>query len=487
VPRPMPSLLEITALRKWYGSSEVLRGVDLTVRSGQIHALIGPNGAGKSTIIKILSGVEKADSGAIRLSGSTDSTAARSVGVIHQDLALVDRLTIRENLLLTRPKVRFKWLVDRKKEREEAIASLELVAMNIDPETFVGDLSLGQKSLVAVARLLSADSHVLVLDEVTAALSKAESEWVFTELRRIAGNGAGIIVVSHRLQEIADHCDYVTFVSDGKVGYSGQMPNVSTLHELFVGGERSYSDPVTRQTQVPELAPVPRQAVASLRGARTARVGPIDLDVHAGEVVALVGNLSSRLYEIGHLMAGRARLSEGDRSVVSREGSGPGAVAFLPEDRKLLAMLTLLDVTSNATIAALDKFSRFGWLSLNAERNAVAEIIRELNVQPAHSATLIDHLSGGNAQKIMMGRCALAAPDLYVLCEPTRGVDVGTRHAIYRFIDRIRAANAAVLVLTIDADDALAVADRIGIVEDGRIVFVGPASKLTVTEVLERT
>jgi ribose transport system ATP-binding protein len=397
---------------------------------------------------------------------------------------LVDIFTVRENFHLSRTGgiKRAGFLVDHRRERKLARQWLTAVDLHIDPDTPIADLGLGEKSLVAVARLLAQNADVLILDEITAALTRKESEWVLREMRAIAERGPAIIVVSHRQHEIVEHCDRVTIVRDGIVEYSGPTPTLAELHALMEKGhEHQFS-----YEPLPDIES--RPPVLSLRRASGAGAGPVDLEVRSGEVVGLVGSLASRLYSIGHVASGRAKIESGSRELRHRNGTRRRAphAAFVPEDRRAQGILPLIAVDGNLTISALSRFARWGWITNRAVQADVAVNMKSLNVRPADPSITIDSLSGGNQQKVLMGRAAMEEPDLYVLCEPTRGVDVATRRAIYEFIARVRRSGSAVIVITVDVDDALAVSDRIGVVENGRIIGVWSRNETSATQLLER-
>ena len=472
-------VLSVRGLQKSFGRHHVLKSVDFEVLPGQLHALLGPNGAGKSTIVRILSGVEEADAGIVEIDGNALGREDRKISIIHQDLGLVDTLSVRENLFMTHPRTSRFGFVRTASERSEASDLLEDIGLRIHPDTRLGDLGLGEKSLVAVARLLSSDARILVLDEVTAALTRKEADFVLERVRRIADAGVGVILVTHRLHEVVAHCEWATVIRDGAITYSGATPSLGDIQRFFV------PDWVNSERQRPSLPADGAPLVASLTACKSADVGPVDVSVYSGEVVALVGTLSSKLYAIGHLLAGMATVTSGSRCVRSSSGTDDGRVAFVPEDRRYLGVLNLLDVEANISVSSLRYVSRLGWIRSSLERAAVDDEIERLDVRPAEPTAAIESLSGGNQQKTLMARAALRQPDLYVLCEPTRGVDLATRRAIYEFIENVRSAGAAVLIMTIDPEDALAVADRIGVVEAGEIVSMSQASGMTILDVLE--
>jgi ribose transport system ATP-binding protein len=475
------AVLSVEGLTKSFAGAPALRDVTFQVQAGSRHALIGPNGAGKSTLIKILDGVETADAGKVIVKGSSGPGRA---GVVHQDLALVEVLTIRENLQLSVGGLtRLGFLLNHGKERTAAREMLKTVRLEADPEVEVGDLTLGERSLVAIARLLSSDADVIVLDETTAALTRAESEWLFGKLKPFTDAGGALVVVSHRLHEIVENCDHVTLLKDGKVEYNGKTPSLHELHDMFVSASGVSS--------AREIADIHGRAAGSTVllnavGARANRINSFDLQVHAGEVVGLVGSLASALYDVAYLLAGRGDLREGLIQRQRRNGGDGGTVGFLAEDRQRTGNLTGLRVEENLTVGALSKYSRWGWIKRSRERAAVAEAISEMTVVPPRPEALISSLSGGNQQKVLFGRAMLADPDVYVLCEPTRGVDVQTRLLLYGFIRQMAAGGAAVVIATVDVDDAMAVSDRIAFVAGANVESPRAVSGIYVDELLAR-
>jgi ribose transport system ATP-binding protein len=467
--------LSVTGIRKSFGPNVALDGVSLTVEPGRIRGLLGANGAGKSTLIKILSGVYSADAGMVKLAPGPAGVPGR-LGFVHQDLGLVEALTIRENMMLGRPSGRrFGVFLDRRAELASVIEELARMNLDVDPETPIAACSLGVKSLVAVARMLAEQATVLFLDEVTAALTRAESDWLLTEVRRFVDDGGAAVVVSHRLHEVVEHCDDVTLLRNGQVVYDGPTPSVAELHRLFV----SHGSGFTRGPAA-KFGPL----AVRMAGVVSPGIGPVDLQVRGGEVVSLVGPLSSNIYSLGHVIAGVSKITSGTLEILNRDG-GQGTVAFVPEDRRKQAVLPGLEVRSNLSVGNLMSLSTFGMVGGRRESSQADALMIDLNVQPPDANYQVLGLSGGNQQKVVFGRAKMRHPDVYVLCEPTRGVDIATRTAMYEFIDQVSRQGAAVIILTIDVDDALAVGDRIGVVNAGRIESLRPRSEVTAAEVLE--
>jgi ribose transport system ATP-binding protein len=472
-----PFLLRAEGVTKRFGATQALDAVDLVLKPGEVHALLGPNGAGKSTFIKILDGVYTADSG-------TFDTAGNAIAIIHQDLGLLPDLTVRENIALGHNGGfrRAGVLIDIRRERALTVEALQQVGLEVAPETPVRDLGLGERTLVAVARAITQDAQVLVLDEVTAGLTAAESEWLFVQVRNFVARGGGVVVVSHRLQEIVENCDTVTLFRDGRIGFQGPTPDLVELHALFAAAAHREND--HESTAAVAAGPV----LVDLDGAETAAIGPISLQVRGGEVLGVVGQLTSGLYELGHLIAGTTPLKRGRMTTTARAGRGSARIGFVPEDRWAQGLLGDMDMRANVTLANVAGFrTPLGFLRLRRERDRAIAMVAELDVRPPRPELPVRALSGGNAQKVLMGRAATADPDVFVLCEPTRGVDVTTRHAIYDFVRRARADGAAVVIITMDVDDALAVADRISVMRDGGLAAAADRAEVDAETLLAQT
>ena len=465
---PGAPLLDVRGLSKSYGGVEVLHDADLAVSAGMVHGLVGANGAGKSTLVRILAGLTRPDAGTFAVR-RRDGRSGGTIGFVQQDLGVVGELTVRENLQLggSAPR-RLGPLIDHPRERLRAAELLRAVGLAVDPDAPLHALGPGEQALVAVARLFAREHDVVVLDEATATLTRRESDWLLQQMELFAQTGGGVLVVSHRLREIAAYCSEVTLLRDGRISFRGAPPPASRLREMLVGDPRPHGK---RQSRLAEPSPL-----LELKEARADGVGPVDLEVAAGEVVALVGSLSSNLYAIGHLAAGALPVRSGVRRIHPTDGRA--RVGFLPEDRGALGLFPELELSTNISIAALRKVARAGIVSRRRELGLVDGRIQELAIAPPDPDVLVGTLSGGNQQKALLARAALEEPGLYVLCEPTRSVDIATRESVYRFVERSRDEGVAVLVVTIDIDDALAVADRIGLVVDGCVTASGAAGRL---------
>jgi ribose transport system ATP-binding protein len=473
--------LEISQLGKSFGPNKVLKDVSLTIHGGEFVGLMGPNGAGKSTLIKILAGVYEASSGEIRLGGKAVRSleASQDVAFIHQDLGLVDLLTIAENLSLGVPaKKRLGLILDKKAERTDALRALGKVGLNMPVDTLVGDLTAGEKTLVAVARVFDRGARILVIDETTSTLPPSDSNKVIKSLATAVENGATVIMVTHKLSEILDASDRVLVLIDGELVHD--TPTKGLDRAALVGmlmqheGTAPGHDATTRGSSEPQ-----GEGLVELKNVRIGKLGPVNLRLNAGEVVGLSGLPGSGLHDIAFAINGNLKPDSGEvielRPHLKR--------ALVPPHRESQGGFGTLSIRENMAVSALPRWrTMLRLLDPRREQQDCSELALELSVKPASLDTPFEVLSGGNKQKVIFGRALLRRPDVFVLCEPTRGVDVQTRSEIYRLIRELSLGGASVLVASSDAEDLFSVCDRIGLVDKGNLQPLRHVSELTTSE-----
>jgi len=470
-------------ISKSFGPARVLDAVDLVLQPGEVVGLMGANGAGKSTLIKILAGVYVADSGRISLAGEeVDSLAGHpDVGIVHQDLGLIDSQTVLDNIRLGAR--RLSWLgplLDRQGEIRAAQRALAAVDM-ADVSVFerLGNLTAGQKALVAIARLLERGARIVVVDETTASLPPRDARWFLAKLREATARGTAVVMVSHKLAEIRSTADRLVVLSDGRVVADAPIAELTDderLARLLFGGdaEKAAHDAVRTEVE-------PGATVLALEGVVAGGAGPVDLELRRGEVVGLSGRVGSGVHELALAAAG---MVAPDAGRIATDGSPRRAV--LPPQREVDGVFAELPTGWNMTIAALPRWRGVGrLLRLGRERAAAEAMVRRLQVVPPDLDQAIGSLSGGNQQKALFARAMLREPDVLVLCEPTRGVDLRTRREIYRLIGELKRDGCALLVATSDVEDALAVCDRIGTINDGQVSAWWDAEQVTDTTLAE--
>ncbi|MEU0199554.1 MULTISPECIES: sugar ABC transporter ATP-binding protein [unclassified Streptomyces] len=476
-------LVRVRGLGKRFGGTVALAGVDLDVHAGSVLALLGPNGAGKSTLIKILAGVHQADAGQITVAGHPlgSHTASRSMSFIHQDLGLVDWMTVAENIALTTGYARRAGLISWRRTRERCVGALRIVAGHLDPDAPVSALAPADRSLVAIARALAARARLIVLDEPTARLPAADSARLFSVLHDLRDRGHAVLYVSHRLDEVYQVADTFAVLRDGRLVSHGPLAGHSParlVHDI-VGAEQA---PVAHR---PARAPAHAPAVLTLDGVRTARTAPVSLELAAGEVLGLVGLSDAGHTDLGRALAGAEPLL-GGRAVLHGRPYRPRTVAeavargvgFVPGDRLREGCLAELTVREN-----LMANPRAGggptprWIGPRRERARAAALIDRLAVRPRDSETPIATLSGGNQQKVMIGRWLRADLRLLILEEPTAGVDVGAKAAIHRLLQQALEAGLAVLLLSTDFEEVAGVCRRTLVFVRGAVTaeLSGPA------------
>ncbi|WP_433347567.1 sugar ABC transporter ATP-binding protein [Microtetraspora malaysiensis] len=491
------SLLTMRGIVKQFPGVRALDGVDLDVRAGEVHCLLGQNGAGKSTLIKTLAGAHQPDEGTIAFGGEevrlTSPTAAIRLGIstMYQELDLVDGLSVAENVFLGHEPARLGFV-----SRGEANhATRELLARlghgEIRPSTEVGRLSPAAKQVVSMARALSHDTRLIVMDEPSAALSHDEVCNLFRIIRELTAQGVAVIYISHRLEEIREIGDRVTVLKDGRtvaVGLPAKETRTSTVVSLMTGRDVEYVFPPRpapgSQDGRPEVLRVEDLTVPG-------RVEGVSFSVRAGEIVGLAGLVGSGRSEIVEAVYGARRFSgrvvlEGRR--VGRGGT-TGAVrlgmGLAPEERKAQALLLRESVARNITLASLGRYSRFGWMNRRREAEDARDMVKTLDIRPPDPGRPIGTLSGGNQQKAVLARWLVNGRKLLLLDEPTRGVDVGARAELYAVVRRLADEGIGVLLVSSEVPEVLGLADRVLVIREGRVIGESDARDLAEHDVLD--
>lgn len=443
-------MVEVDAVRKRFGATQALDGVSCTFGRHEFVALLGPNGAGKSTLIKILDGVYTADAGAIRVRGGR-----RGLGVVHQDLGLVEELTVAENMFLGQPRA----LVNPRRDARRAAAALEAVGLTtIEPHALVGSLGLGQRAMVAVARTFDRGAETVVIDEVTAGLHPHEARWVVERLRVAAELGATVLMVTHKLDEALGVATRYVVLSDGRVALDASAEEVTKarLVEVMSKDRRAVAAP-ERTGQ--DLAR--DDVVCSLEAVHAGAAGPVSMAVPAGRITALTGPLGSGLHEVAYVAAGLLQPASG--RVVAATGMRRACV---PAHRESEGVFPEASVEFNVAAGGWRRWrGPLGLLDVRAMRRDCDAAVEALSVVPHRLDAGVSDLSGGNQQKTLFARALMREPQLLVLCEPTRGVDVATRREIYAQVREVAERGAAVLVASTDYEDIAALADTVGVLD----------------------
>ncbi|MFE0887970.1 sugar ABC transporter ATP-binding protein [Streptomyces rochei] len=494
---PEPPLLSMSGITKSFPGVRALDGVDLDVQAGEVHCLLGQNGAGKSTLIKVLAGAHQPDTGTIRWRGEEvtlrSPIAAMRLGIatIYQELDLVEDMSVAENVHLGHEPTAGGFVVRGRTAKESTAQLLKRLGHpEVDPGRLVGELSAAQQQIVSMARALSHDVRLIVMDEPSAALDPDEVDNLFRIVADLTADGVAVVYISHRLEEIRRIGDRVTVLKDGRA-VAGGLPAESTptrdVVALMTGRNVEYVFP-----QRP-AAPPAGEPVLSVKGlSRQGEFHPLDLEVRPGEIVGLAGLVGSGRSEILETVYGARRASTGQVLVEGRPlrpGSVRAAVraglGLAPEERKAQALLMLESVTRNVSVSAMSRFSRGGWLDRGAEREAAHAATRELSLRPDNPSVPVRTLSGGNQQKAVLARWLLRGCKVLLLDEPTRGVDVGARAELYAVIRRLADEGLAVLLVSSEVPEVLGLADRVLVLREGRVVHEAPARELDEHRVLD--
>jgi ribose transport system ATP-binding protein len=487
-------LLRMTGVSKAFSGVPALLDVSLDLFPGEVHALVGENGAGKSTLMKILAGVYTPDAGGIELDGAPvvvhnpRDSQARGVAIIHQELNTVPYLTVAENLALGAEPGRA-GLLDRRTMRAQAVEKLTRIGARVPPDLPMGRLSVGVQQMVEIARAVSNDARILVLDEPTAALSQGETERLFELVEQMRAEGMGLVYITHRMEEVWRLADRITVLRDGRWVSTDARDDVTPgqvvtrmvgrdIAKVYVNEGRSAGKPVL--------------SVENLEGfIEGRRVGPVSLIVREGEIVALVGLIGAGRSEIVRMIFGADRRTGGTVRLDGEpaEITGPGdaiasGLGLVPENRKEQALFLDLSVRDNTVMSSLDELSRGGVLRRARIRDVVREQVDRLRVRMSSPRQEVRGLSGGNQQKVVLARWLLRNPRVLVLDEPTRGVDVGAKQEIYRIINDLALRGVAVLLVSSDLPEALGISDRLLVVRQGRIVAELDGAEATEEEVM---
>lgn len=480
----MTPFLEMHNISKTFPGVKALNRVDLTLHRGQVHAVAGENGAGKSTLMKIMTGVLRCDPGGwIEVEGQevmiADPVHARSLGItiIYQELAVVDNLSIAENIFLAREPVNVAGLIDRRKMNAAATAVLAELDMKLNPTMLVGDLSIGQKQMVEIARAISYQSKLIIMDEPTASLSHHEATVLMRMVKKLAAQGIGIVYISHRLEEIFEIADTVTVMRDGETVDS--RPIAEMTRDLLV---RKMVDRELSQFFGEHVSHATDEVLLSVRNLsmyrpthHSARVSDVSFNLHRGEILGFFGLIGAGRTEIMEMIFGsRAYVGEiridgktvkiTDPSVAIREGLG-----FVTEDRKAQGLVLGMSVRENFSLTHLADYCRLDFVDRRRETKRCREFIQSLGIKTPSPEQKVVNLSGGNQQKVIIAKWVARRPRILIVDEPTRGIDVGAKAEVHALLNKLAEEGMSIIVVSSDLPEILAISDRVIVLKEGRI------------------
>jgi len=470
-------LVELRDATKSYGAVRALRDGNLTLRPGEVRALMGENGAGKSTLVKVLGGVVRRDSGDMLVDGepvafhSPHDARDAGIAVIYQEPTLFPDLSIAENVVMGYHPLGSLKRIDRRAMHRQVQGLLDRLGVKLDSERPVRGLSIADQQIVEIAKALSFDARVLIMDEPTAALSGAEVERLFTVVRTLREHGAAVLFISHRLEEVFKICDTVTVMRDGAVVHDARVADMTPdeMVRRMVGRELSALFP---KQDAAIGAPV-------LKVERLTREGvffDVSFEVRAGEIVALAGLVGAGRSEVARAIFGIDKPDAGHVEVDGRRvpaarplAAMRAGIGFVPEDRRQQGLVMDLSIARNATMTRLRPLSRFGLIGGGAEKRLAREWATRLQLKFHRLDNPVGFLSGGNQQKVVLAKWLATEPKLLILDEPTRGIDVGTKAEVHRLMSELAGRGLAVLMISSELPEVLGMADRVLVMHEGRL------------------
>ncbi len=489
---PAAATLRLDGIRKAFGATQALRGVSLELAPGEVHALIGENGAGKSTLMKVLSGAHAADAGTMTLGGAPyaplnpHDARLKGVAMIYQELNLALHLSAEENILLGAESARGGW-VDRRASRERARAALaQLGHESLDLDRPAGAFSIAAQQVIEIARALLTKPKVLIMDEPTSSLTQADTELLFAAIGRLRAQGVSVIYISHFLEECRRIADRFTVLKDGETVGSGDMKTAGLDRIVTLMTGREVKDLYPRIPHTPGAVVLDVKACAS-----APRLKRATLQVRAGEIFGLAGLIGAGRTDLLRTVFGLDAADAGEVCVV---GAPAGAatprdrwdqgVGFLSENRKEEGLMLSQSIADNLTLTKHGAFGRFGWIDGGRQRATAQRWVDTLRVKCRNAAQPIGQLSGGNQQKVALARLLEHPARIFLLDEPTRGIDVGSKAQIYQLIGELAGAGKAVVVISSYLPELLGLCDTIGVMCRGELAAVRPRAEWSETEIM---
>ncbi|WP_327365891.1 sugar ABC transporter ATP-binding protein [Streptomyces sp. NBC_01217] len=500
-PAAAGTVLEARSVSKRFPGVVALDDVSFSLRAGETHALVGENGAGKSTLIKVLTGVYQPDGGELRLSGWPVRFArpfeAQQAGIstIYQEVNLVPLMSVARNIFLGRePKNRL-GLIDFSRMHRETTELLDGFGVRVDPRKPLHTLGIGTQQMVALARAVSVNAQVVIMDEPTSSLEPREVETLFGVIENLRGQGIAVLYVSHRMDELYRICDRVTVLRDGRHIHTGDLAGLDRMQLVSMMLGRDLSE--VRRTGLTSFGgeghDAARTPVLTATGlTRRHQLHDISLSLYGGEVLGLGGLLGSGRSETAKALAGALSLDSGELTVAGRTlrrigsaGAIRSGISLLPEDRKAEGIVPGLSVRENIVLAAMPRLSRFGVVSRRKQDRIVDIFMKRLRIKAASPEQKVGELSGGNQQKVLLARWLCLEPKVLLLDEPTRGIDVGAKAEVQRLIDELAREGLAVLLISSDIEELIEGADRIVVLRGGSVAGELAGDEVTESHLLE--
>jgi len=490
-------VLSVRGVRKSFSGVEVLHGVDFTLRAGEVHGLVGQNGAGKSTLVKIINGAYTADAGEVEVQGAVvDRSEAgqkrhRAIAMVYQEFSLIPSMTVAQNVFLGREPKGRSGLIDDGAARRGALEALARINAQIDPDKLVEDLPVGSRQLVEIAKAISQDASILILDEPTASLAAAEITALASAIGRVTAEGIAVVFISHHLNEIMELCDRVTVLRDGDVTLSAPTAEVTlaTMIEGMLG--KSLESALTYLPRTVDRTGTPLLRVSGLGNAR---LHDVSFELYAGEVLGIAGLLGSgksellrAVYGIDAVDKGAIELGGTPIGIRSPAHALTAGIALVPEDRGRAGLVREHTVGDNILMAAWGRFARAGFVDDRAATASAQSLVDQLHIRTRTLRQAVKTLSGGNQQKVVVAKNLSVSPHVLLLDDPTVGVDIGSKREILMEVRDLAAAGTAVILVSSELEELAGLADRVLVMRDGTIRAVLDRSETELSqEVLSR-
>ena len=485
-------VLSARGISKSFNGVQVLFSVNFDLRAGEIHALMGENGAGKSTLVKVLSGFEQPTSGEILLDGKPvklpPNGAAEALGIviIHQEFNLAEHLTVTESLFLGREVTRF-GVLDRKLMRAETRRVLDLLGSHVDENAIISTLSIADKQMVEIAKAISRDARIVFMDEPTAVLSREETNFLFKQVRKLRDQGTSFVFVSHKLDEVMELTDRVTVLRDGQWVKTSptSLLDGESIAQLMVGRELSSLYPAKNEPDVDE------KVVLSIASVSTGYVHDASFELRKGEILGFSGMIGSGRTELMEAIVGLRARTSGE--VVANGQTVPphdvhaaidAGLAYMTKDRKSKGLLLNSGMVVNLTLQSLDRHGKFGYLSASSEADALTRARRRFDIRVRDGNIVAGRMSGGNQQKLLLAKIMETEPQIIIIDEPTRGIDVGTKQQIYHFISALARDGHSIIVISSEMPEVIGLCTRVAVMREGRIVGVLEGEEITEQEIM---
>ncbi|HYE66769.1 MAG TPA: sugar ABC transporter ATP-binding protein [Pyrinomonadaceae bacterium] len=486
-------VLEMRHIGKTFPGVVALDDVDFELRRGEVHILLGENGAGKSTLMKILSGAYQKSAGQIVLDGAEveikNPKHAQTLGIstIYQEFNLIPHLSVGENIFLGREPARLPGLIDQRAIFQAATHALSGLGLSLDPRKLVKELRVAEQQMVEVAKALSLDARILIMDEPTAALTEHEIAELFATIRRLKDKGVAIVYISHRMEELFEIGDRVTVLRDGRsVGtYDVRGMSKSELIRLMVNRELTDLFPKERAERGREVLRV--EGLSTQGGLKD-----ISFSLYEGEVLGLAGllgagrtELARAIFGLDQITSGTIYINSSPQRITSPRRAINSGIGFLTEDRKSQGLVLPLSVKENLCLSSMDKFSSWGVMDTKEEQRAAGRYVKDLRIRTPSLDQKVVFLSGGNQQKVVLSKWLCSEARVFIFDEPTRGVDVGAKAEIYQLMNRLTASGVAIIMISSEMLEVLGMSDRVLVMRGGRIVCEFSAQEATQERILQ--